>query len=136
MPTTITWPYVKRFYFEPMKRKQSYIGENMHNRLFMLSNEPYPRVRVTMGGKDEYRGSFDMEMEDFTPIRSYKARGRRLTSLTVKLIEEIEPLKRPEPEPETLPGDDDGKTGGSDDENLDPDAGKSERGEGRDYRTT
>ena len=55
-------------------------------------------------------------------VKGFKAKGKRLTTWQVERIEELEPLRKPEPEPSADEGDDNEDT---EEENLDPDAGKS-----------
>ena len=39
-------------------------------------------------------------MADFIGCKRFKAKGKRLTTCAVERIEELEPLRQPEPEPE------------------------------------
>ena len=55
-------------------------------------------------------------------VKGFKAKGKRITTWQVERIEELEPLRKPEPEPSEDEGDDNEDT---EEENLDPDAGKS-----------
>ena len=60
-------------------------------------------------------------------MKGYKAKGKRLTTYTLEAVTELEPTRFPEPESPKL-GDDRGLNEGIDeDEDLDPDAGKSEQ---------
>ena len=61
-------------------------------------------------------------MEEFIGTKSYKAKGKRLSTWQIENIEELEPIRWPEPEAE----DTDDNTE-EEEENLDPDAGKSEQ---------
>ena len=85
------YPYVKRFAFESLAKKQSFIGENPQSSLILLSDKRYPRFKVTFGGTDEFREPLIVDAEVFIAEKSYKAKGKRLTNLTVSSIEEIEP---------------------------------------------
>ena len=98
-------PYLKRFLLEASKRKQSYLGENLENRLVLITDEPYPRIRVTMGSPDEHRPPLEIECEEFVGVKGFKANGKRLTNWNVASIEELEPTRKPEPEPEPEPED-------------------------------
>ncbi|MCD8309899.1 MAG: DNA gyrase/topoisomerase IV subunit A, partial [Prevotellaceae bacterium] len=93
-------PYVKRFYFEAGQRKQNYLGTNRKNRLILLTDEPYPRLEVVFGGADKFREPLVVEVDEFTVVRSFKFRGKRLTSFKVDAVNELEPLRRAEPEPD------------------------------------
>ena len=114
------YPYVKRFQMEASKRKQNYLGENESSKEILLTDTVYPRLLVTYGGSDEFRGQEEVDVEQFIAVKGYKAKGKRLTTWQIASIEELEPLRYPEP-PED-PDDDD-----EEEENLDPDAGKSQQ---------
>ena len=43
-----------------------------------------------------------MEASDFVGVKSFKAKGKRLTTFTVDHIEELEPTRKPEPQEETV----------------------------------
>ena len=115
------YPYVKRFEMEATKRHQNYLGENPLNKPVLLTDEGYPRLRITFGGHDSVREPMEIEVEEFIAVKGFKAKGKRLTTWQVDTIEEIEPLRKPEPEPENDGADE------VEEENLDPDAGKSEQ---------
>ena len=116
------YPYVKRFLLEASKRKQCYLGENANSREVLLTDTPYPRIRVTFGGADQFREPEEIDVEQFIAVKGYKAKGKRLTTYQVADITELEPARQPEPSHE----------GGEDNtadevEDLDPDAGKSQQ---------
>ena len=94
------FPYVKRFTLErtPQQKPQSFVGENPQSRFLWLSDAAYPRLRVTFGGADDFRDPLEVEVADFIGCKSFKAKGKRLTTLEVAAIEELEPLRQPEPE--------------------------------------
>ncbi|MEJ8763657.1 DNA gyrase/topoisomerase IV subunit A [Phocaeicola sp. HCN-40430] len=92
------YPYLKRFCFEPVIKRQNYIGENKRNRLAFLSGEAYPRVKVVFGGEDSNKQPVEFEAAEFTIVRSFKAKGKRVTNFCTESIEELEPVHTPEPE--------------------------------------
>ena len=105
------FPYVKRFTLErtPQQKPQSFVGDNPQSRFLWLSDAAYPRLRVTFGGADDFRDPLEVEVADFIGCKSFKAKGKRLTTLEVAQIEELEPLRQPEPEapaPSAQPADD------------------------------
>ncbi len=114
------YPYVKRFLMEASKRKQNYLGENPNSRQILLTDTPYPRIQVTYGGNDDFRGSEEIDVESFISVKGFKAKGKRLTTWEVADITELEPLRFPEP-----PEDDADNV--EEEEDLDPDAGKSQQ---------
>ena len=94
------FPYVKRFTLErtPQQKPQSFVGDNPQSRFLWLSDAAYPRLRVTFGGADDFRDPLEVEVADFIGCKSFKAKGKRLTTLEVAAIEELEPTRQPEPE--------------------------------------
>ena len=121
------YPYLKRFLMEGSKRKQNYIGDNPASRLVCLTDEPYPRFRITFGGNDAYRDPMEVDAEEFIAVKGFKAKGKRLTTWTVDSIEQIEPLKRDGGDGDDDEADGDEAPDAPENENLDPDAGKSQQ---------
>ena len=115
------YPYVKRFLLEASKRKQCYLGENPNSKEILLTDQVYPRILVTYGGADEFRGSEEVDVEQFIAVKGYKAKGKRLTTYQIASITELEPTRLPDPPKE----DEADET--EEEENLDPDAGKSQQ---------
>lgn len=97
------YPYIKRFAFEATAKKQSFIGENADSQLLLISDKKYPRFRVVFGGVDEFREPLVVDAADYIGEKSFKAKGKRLTTYTVGNIEEIEPREVPEEEVEAVP---------------------------------
>ena len=115
------YPYIKRFVMEASKRKQNYLGENENSQQILLTDTYYPRLQVTYGGNDAFRGSEEIDAEQFIAVKGYKAKGKRLTTWQIESITELEPTRFPT-EP-TTPTD----STEEEEENLDPDAGKSQQ---------
>lgn len=136
------------------KRHQNFLGENPNSKLVMLTDTVYPRIKVTYGGVDAVRPAEEIDAEQFIGQKSFKAKGKRLTTWKIDTIEELEPTRFPEPEPAEGEGDEDAELQADGDassaskdtasentssqklssqntnepeENLDPDAGKSEQ---------
>ena len=91
------YPYLKRFLFEASAKKQSFIGDNSQSRLILLSTEPYPRIEIKFGGDDAFREPLTLEAADFIGVKSFRAKGKRLTTYTVESITELEPTRHEEP---------------------------------------
>ena len=117
------YPYMKRFEMEATKRKQNYLGENSASKQVLLSCQVYPRIKVTFGGNDAFREPMEIDAEQFIAVKGFKAKGKRISTWQIESIEELEPTRWPEPPTE---GEADGEDG-AEEENLDPDAGKSEQ---------
>ena len=133
-------PYIKRFIFEASKKKQSFIGENPKNELLLLTDTPSPKLLLTFGGDDAFRGTQEIDVNEFALVKGYKARGKRLTTFQLDKLEELEPAETPETEELQEPADDtenkenpgneeilNPSDNTEDSENLDPDAGKSQQ---------
>ena len=124
------YPYLKRFYMEESKKKQSFVGENPDSKLVLLTDAVYPRIDVVYGGADSARGHEEIDCEQFVGVKGFKAKGKRITTCNVDHIDELEPTRFPE-EPEETPKnpstDDDNDDSDGETENLDPDAGKSQQ---------
>jgi topoisomerase-4 subunit A len=115
------YPYLKRFLMDASKKKQNWLSENPSSQLILLTDTPYPRIQITYGGADAFRGQEEIDAEQFITVKGYKAKGKRLTTFALEAITELEPTRFPE-EPETQDAPDD-----EEEEDLDPDAGKSEQ---------
>lgn len=115
------YAYVKRFPMEATPRRQNFLGENPDNELLLLTDTAYPRIQVTMGGVDDFREPIELDAEEFIGVKSFKARGKRITTLNVAEVVELEPLRFPE-EPNGEEADENGEI-----IDEDPDAGKSQQ---------
>ena len=116
------YAYLKRFRMEATKRHQNYLGENPNSQLLLLTDTVYPLVKVVLGGTDKDREPITVDAEEFISVKGFKARGKRITTCHVAMVEELEPLRQPEDPAEDEDNDDSEEV-----ENLDPDAGKSEQ---------
>ena len=123
------YPYLKRFQMDATKKKQNWLSDNPASQLLLLTDTPYPRLQVTYGGADAFRGSEEIDAEQFIAVKGYKAKGKRLTTYALESIEELEPQLDPR---NTSPASDTSDNSLSAEsaeelEDLDPDAGKSEQ---------
>lgn len=92
------YPYVKRFYMEAARKHQNYIGDNASSRLVLLTDSACPRILVKFGGADATRPDMEIDAERFVGIKGFKAKGKRITTWETASIEELEPLRLPEPD--------------------------------------
>ena len=118
------YPYVKRFLMDATKRRQNYIGENPNSQLVLLTDTVYPRIQVTFGGNDAVRPPMEIDVESFIAVKGFKAKGKRIATWQIDKIEELEPLRMPDPV--TMEDDDEDETD-THAEETDPDAGKSQQ---------
>jgi len=84
--------YVKRFMVEESEKPQNFINEDPESKLISLTEVEYPRFEIHFGGKHRERENEIIEVAEFIGVKSYKAKGKRLTSYTVDNIKEIEPV--------------------------------------------
>lgn len=85
------YPYIKRFTFEPTNKKQRFLGENENSTLIILSDAPGTRIEVTFGGGDAFRGTMEIDAMEFIAVKSYKAKGKRISNFEIASIVELEP---------------------------------------------
>ena len=116
------YPYIKRFLMEATKRKQNFLGENPESSLILLTDVVYPLVKVTYGGADEFRGSEEIDAEQFIGVKGFKAKGKRISTWQVESVEELEPVRFPETDENAEESEEP-----ESEEDLDPDSGKSEQ---------
>ncbi len=92
------FPYVKRFALEraSQARPANFLGENPASRFVLLTDQAYPRLKVTYGGTDAFRDPLELDAEQFIGVKSFKAKGKRITTCAIERIEELEPLRFPE----------------------------------------
>jgi topoisomerase-4 subunit A len=105
------------------KKKQNWLSDNPSSKLILLTDTVYPLIKVTYGGADDFRGSEEIDAEQFITVKGFKAKGKRLSTYQIESIEELPPVRFPE-EPENT---DDADDSDDSEENLDPDEGKSEQ---------
>lgn len=117
------YPYLKRFKLEPTQKKQNFLGENPKSSLILLTDESFPRFEVVFGGNDAFRDPLIIDAEEFIGVKSFKAKGKRISTYTVETINELEPLRKEIPQPEVpeaeLPDDTDTVTGSQSEGNSD-----------------
>ena len=92
--------YLKRFQLEASQKTQSFIGDNTDSKLQLISDADYPRFEVVFGGNDAYREALVVDAEEFIGVKSFKAKGKRLTTFEVETINELEPVRFKEKQPE------------------------------------
>ncbi len=91
--------YVKRFIIEESEKLQCFINEDPDSKLISLTEVEYPRFEIHFGGKNKDRGNEIIEVAEFIGVKSYKAKGKRITSYMVENIHEIEPVVKKEAAP-------------------------------------
>ncbi len=87
------FPYLKRFTLEASPKLLSFIGDNPASSLIFITDTYYPRIQVSFGGNDSFRESLEIDADEFISVKSFKAKGKRLTTFTVESIQELEPIR-------------------------------------------
>ncbi len=90
--------YVKRFPLEDNVKKQCMNGSNEASKLILLSDAKYPRFSVKFGGGDEFREPLIIDADEFIAVKSFKAKGKRVSNYEIAEVTEIEPREVPEEE--------------------------------------
>lgn len=116
------YPYLKRFTFEPSAKKQSFIGDNKKSELLWLSDNPGARFELNFSEPDTFRGPVEIHSHEFIAVKSFRAKGKRLTTYLLDSIKELEPDEIEEPEDEIM----EGPVTETDEPVIDEDDGKSE----------
>jgi topoisomerase-4 subunit A len=88
--------YLKRFTLEESEKPLCFINEDPESKLISITEVEYPRFEIHFGGKHKDRENEIIEVSEFIGVKSYKAKGKRLTSFMVDNILEIEPVVRKE----------------------------------------
>ena len=89
--------YVKRFEIEDSEGKMfRFIGDNPDNKLVSVTWVRYPRLELEFGGKNAERENEIIEIAEFIGVKSWKAKGKRLSNYEVGNITEIEPIVKDE----------------------------------------
>jgi len=88
--------YLKRFLVEESEKPQCFINEDPESKLISITEVEYPRFEIHFGGKHKDRDIEIIEVAEFIGVKSFKAKGKRLTSYMVDNITEIEPVVKKE----------------------------------------
>jgi len=89
--------YLKRFTLEDTENPVGFINEHQDSYLVLLTDEKYPLFEIEFGGRSKDRPKEEIDVEEFIGVKSYRAKGKRLTTFEVKKVVEKEPLAK-EPE--------------------------------------
>ncbi|MDD2198175.1 MAG: DNA gyrase/topoisomerase IV subunit A [Bacteroidales bacterium] len=72
--------YLKRFQFDDTTNEQFFISEDEGSSLLELSDDKYPQVKISFAGKHSEREPELIDAKEFIAVKSYRARGKRLTT--------------------------------------------------------
>ncbi len=95
--------YLKRFTFEPIEKPHCFISNGTKSYLVEMNSDLYPCLHVTFGGKNANREPEDIDVDEFIAVKSFRAKGKRISSYQIKATKFIEPLeKEPKQEPDIV----------------------------------
>jgi len=86
--------FVKRFKIEPTDKKVDFIGDDDKNKLVEITDDRFPLIEVQYDMKLKTKGieQEEVKVHEFIGVKSFKAKGKRLTNHPVKKITLLEPL--------------------------------------------
>ncbi len=91
--------YLKRFRFEPSDNQPlSFIGDSEGSYLVAVSADRWPLVQITFGGRHQNRPAELIDAQEFIADKSFRAKGKRLTTFEVDQIVFGQPLQKEETE--------------------------------------
>lgn len=92
------YAYLKRFEMEQTKKPVNFLGDNPKSKMLYITDTPYPRLKINFGGATANREPIEIDVEEFIGVKGIKARGKRIHTWEVASVEELAPLRQPEPE--------------------------------------
>lgn len=98
------FPYIKRFSFEDSAKRQRFVGDDAKSALILLTDQTAPKLLLHF--TDENRVDQELDAVEYIGVKSFGARGKRLTTYdlaSVELLPEPEPEEPEEPEVADMP---------------------------------
>jgi topoisomerase-4 subunit A len=87
--------YIKRFCFEPNDNNvQLFISDSAGSYLVSVNADRYPQIEINFTGKHAKRVSERVDVDEFIACKSFRAKGKRVTTFEVGSILFIEPLEK------------------------------------------
>ena len=105
--------YIKRFQAEVCDQKPQQFVEP-ENEFVTMNDDKYPVVQLLYGGKFNGRSPEVVDAESFIGVKSHRAKGKRLSNLTLEEVIWLEPLQKEAPandDTETETGESDAQGG-------------------------
>ena len=84
--------YVKRFQIDDSVKEAGFIGDFSGNKLISFTWAGHPQLELKFGGKNEGREPEIVDVTEFIGVKSYKAKGKRLSMYEISTITELEPV--------------------------------------------
>jgi len=79
------YPYIKRFNFDDSAKRQRFVGEDERSRLIRLTDQEEPVFVLHFA--EEGRMDAEIHADDYIGVKSFKARGKRLTTYPLLSVE-------------------------------------------------
>ena len=100
--------YIKRFTVEedtPLNKRISFIGEGEDAKLIAVNMDVVPRLLLKFndGVSGKHFEDEEINVDEYIGVKSYKAKGKRLSVHDVNYYEFLEPFEVPEPPAEEEP---------------------------------
>jgi topoisomerase-4 subunit A len=98
--------YLKRFIPELTNRSVTIIGDEPESKLDSITFDYKPILDVKFGGKHKDKDNLNINVDEFIGVKSYKARGKRISTYIIAGFSWLEPLEKDypvdkmQPEPE------------------------------------
>ncbi|MDR1056769.1 MAG: DNA gyrase/topoisomerase IV subunit A [Prevotellaceae bacterium] len=86
--------YIKRFTFETSVNSEKFIDEDSKSYLLEISQDAFPQLEVIFCGKHAKREPERIDVDEFIGVKSYRAKGKRITTFGTQSIKFIEPLDK------------------------------------------
>ncbi len=88
--------YIKRFTAEQSDGREQEFLETDTQQLVAFSDDRFPRVEVSFGGKFQQKPAESIDASEFIGVKSHRAKGKRLSNLELSGVSFGEPFVREE----------------------------------------
>ena len=92
--------YIKRFKIEETSKYVSFLPEAEESKLIKINDDRFPQLCLSFGGKHASRDMEYIDVDEFIGVKNYKAKGKRVSTFTIDMMEFVEPLQKEIPEEE------------------------------------
>jgi topoisomerase-4 subunit A len=91
--------YVKRFELDGVTKRANFIGEHPESKLLHVFIDYLPRIEIEYAPvKNKVKPKEEILLSEFIGVKSFKAKGKRLSEHSLEKITPLEPLPYDEPE--------------------------------------
>lgn len=92
------YTYLKRFRLESSARRQVFAPVPDEQKIYLVTGTRQPVLEVEFGGHDRHRLPSTILAEEFVAVKSFKAKGKRLSQYKVRAVRDVSPEPNPEEE--------------------------------------